>query len=185
MNPNEMQLLKLIPLLQQVLARAGIHRTRTGAGLEITTLQTTALGAVYRKDNLTMSELAKEMLVIQSAATRISDELVKRALVKRVDDKDDRRVTRLRITPKGRSAIENLRSESQYLLSQVLNQMSPADKEDFTRGLQSFMDAVQKVEREYVLQCTKLECAEMREAVQGKNASKSLKEDAASAVIPK
>ena len=163
MNSNEIQLLRLIPLLQQVIAEAGIHRTRTGTDLDITTLQTTALGVVYRKDNLTMSELAKEMLVIQSAATRIADELVKRGVVKRSNDKSDRRVTRLRITPKGRTSIENLRQESQFLLTQILKQMSSQQQEELTRGLQAFLEAVQKVERDTILRCEKDECADMRD----------------------
>lgn len=162
---NEIQLLKLIPLLQQVLAKAGIHRTRTGAGLDITTLQMTALGVIYRNNNLTMSELAREMLIIQSAATRLADELVKRDLVKRANEKNDRRVIRLRITPQGRTAIENLRFESQYLLSLVLKEMSPEEQEAFTFGLQAFLNAVQKAERDAILRCEKPECDEIKEAV--------------------
>ncbi len=162
---NQMQLLRLIPLLQQVLARADIQRTRTGGSLNITTLQTTALGVVYRQNNLTMSELARELLLIQSAATRIADELVKRGLVKRVNDNHDRRVTRLRITLKGKETIESLRQESSFLLSLVMQKMSGEEQNKLIEGLRSFLDAIQSVEREVISKCEDPECEEIKEEV--------------------
>ena len=160
MNDHNMQLLTLMPLFQQVLAKAGIHRTKTGSTLEITTLQATALGIIYKNNKLTMSELAKEMGVIQSAATRIGDELVRRDMVRRVNDDNDRRVTRLRITPKGRESIENLRQESQLLLSLVLKEMTPLRQEELARGLRTFLEAVQTVEQNTNPGCVGDKCAD-------------------------
>ena len=148
MPVNEANLLRLLPLLREVLAKVGLHRTRTGSDLDLTSLQTQALTTVLKKDSLTMGELAKDMFIVQSAATRIVDELVRKGLVKRADDRRDRRVTRLKITTKGREACDRAYRESYFLLAQVLERISPAEQEALIGGLGAFLNGVKAVEQE-------------------------------------
>lgn len=157
---NEVQLMRLLPLLQQVLIKVGIHRTRTGSDLNLTTLQNAVLGAVSRKNNLTMSELSKDMLVMQSAATRIADDLVRKGLLKRANDTNDRRVTRLRLTSTGRDVLDKVRGESHMLLTRVLERMTPDEQEALIAGLEKFIRAVQATERDATLLCAPGEYAQ-------------------------
>jgi DNA-binding MarR family transcriptional regulator len=145
---KETIVLQLYPLIRQVLNRVGTHRTITGAGFNLTSLQTEALSVVEKNNNLTMGEFAQDILIVQSSATRIADELVRRGLLTRSEDHDDRRVNRLQISPGGQLALEKVRSESQYLLKKVLERMSSGEQKALIDGLQAFVNAVTEVEKE-------------------------------------
>ena len=145
---KETTVLKLYPLIRQVLNRVGTHRTIMGAGFSLTSLQTEALSVVEKNNNLTMGEFAQNILIVQSSATRIADELVRRGLLTRSEDNGDRRVNRLQITPGGQLALEKVRNESQYLLKKVLERMSSGEQKALIDGLQAFVNAVTEVERE-------------------------------------
>jgi DNA-binding MarR family transcriptional regulator len=95
-----------------------------------------------------MGEFAQNILIVQSSATRIVDELVRRGLLTRSEDNSDRRVNRLQITPGGQLALEKVRSESQYLLKKVLEKMSSGEQKALINGLEAFVNAVTEVERE-------------------------------------
>jgi DNA-binding MarR family transcriptional regulator len=145
---KETIVLQLYPLIRQVLNRVGTHRTITGAGFNLTSLQTEALSVVEKNNNLTMGEFAQNILIVQSSATRIADELVRRQLLTRSEDYGDRRVNRLQITSGGQLALEKVRSESQYLLKKVLERMSSGEQKALIDGLQAFVNAVNEVEKE-------------------------------------
>jgi DNA-binding MarR family transcriptional regulator len=146
----ETELLRLIPLFQQATAGAGIPRARASRGAGITKVQMAALSTVQRKDNLTMSELAREMPIIQSAATRIVKELVARGLAERSNDPGDWRVVRIKLTPQGQSAFKNSQRESQSGLARVLEAMTPVERVELTHGLRAFLEADRKVEKDAV-----------------------------------
>jgi DNA-binding MarR family transcriptional regulator len=129
---KEETVLQLYPLIRQVLNR----------------VETEALSVVGKNNNLTMGEFAQNILIVQSSATRIVDELVRRGLLTRSEDNSDRRVNRLQITPGGQLALEKVRSESQYLLKKVLEKMSSGEQKALINGLEAFVNAVTEVERE-------------------------------------
>lgn len=148
MGERETHLLRLLPLLQQILIRVGAHRTKTGMDLGLTNLQLGALGAVYRHSNCMMSDLAQDMFVVPPAATRIVDELVGKNLIERIADDKDRRVVRLRITEQGREAVDRVHQEASVLLAQVLEEMGEEEQLALLKGLQGFINAVMEVEEE-------------------------------------
>ncbi|MCO4052654.1 MAG: winged helix-turn-helix transcriptional regulator [Bosea sp.] len=60
------------------------------------------LANVYRFPGLTQQELANRLLVGRSNLSMLLPELERRGLVRRVPDRDDRRVRRLNLSPEGR-----------------------------------------------------------------------------------
>lgn len=146
MSEHELRLLKLFSLLQQVLTRVGAQQTPTGAKLGLTNLQLGVLGAVYSKDNCTMSELAQDRFVVPSAATRMAEELVKKGLLERTSDPGDRRIVRLRITPQGRDALDRVHQEAADVLSTLLGRMTEEEQVALLKGLESFINAVTQLD---------------------------------------
>lgn len=62
-------------------------------------------------DGINQLNISLRMLVSQGNITRILDKLVKAGLIKRVEDKNDRRHKRIFITPKGRKLHEQIKPE--------------------------------------------------------------------------
>jgi DNA-binding MarR family transcriptional regulator len=145
---HEDVILRLLGLLPQILTRVGVHRTPAGAELGLTNLQMGVLGALLHRDGCTMSELAENQMVVRSGATRIVTDLVRAGLVERQADAGDRRVVRLRITPRGREVVATIHREAPQVLDSILARMSEADQEALLRGLESFVCAVQSLDEQ-------------------------------------
>ena len=139
---------KILPLLQQVQVRVGIHRTRTGLELGLTNVQLGILITVLHNEGCTMREVAQEHAIVPSAATRLVDELVTKELIERMPDSRDRRVVRLRVAARGRKIIDTVHEEAFPLLAQVLNKMSDTEQDKLITGLEALMKAVGEVEAE-------------------------------------
>jgi DNA-binding MarR family transcriptional regulator len=166
---SDRNLVRLYPLLQKLLAKISAARTRSAGFLGLTDLQTAALGVVCQAESLTMKEMARQMLILQPAVTRIADELENRRLVKRIADRADRRVTRLRATPEGRRALEEIRKESRSMLAIVTSRMDNRQQSALVSGLEAFIGAVDAAEKEYLRTCQNPVCADLREAVKEKS----------------
>lgn len=59
-------------------------------------------------DGMRMNELSRRMMVTGGNVTGITDQLVTEGLVERVDVEGDRRAWRVRLTPRGRKAFNNM-----------------------------------------------------------------------------
>ena len=59
-------------------------------------------------DGLRMNELSRRMMVTGGNVTGITDQLVAEGLVERIDVEGDRRAWRVRLTPKGRTAFDDM-----------------------------------------------------------------------------
>ena len=67
-----------------------------------------AIGILFRKDSLPMSELAAEMKISKQQLTPIIARLIESSLVVRKTDENDRRIVRIEITELGRSTYKAL-----------------------------------------------------------------------------
>jgi DNA-binding MarR family transcriptional regulator len=161
MVESEERLAKLLLVINQVLTKVGVHRTITGSTMELTNRQVGMLETLLNQNNQTMSELAQSMFIEQSAATRIVDGLVRKSLLERVSDSNDRRVTRIKLTEKGRQVYNSVCSESSLLLSIVLEKMEHDDQESLIRGLEVFIRAVHETEQQYLPCCEDDSCKEI------------------------
>lgn len=98
--PLSASILVHICLLNSVLERAG-DRTTSQHGLTMT--QWFALGCVGHADDqgVSHSELGQRLMLSKAPITGVVDRLEKGGFVVRVADQHDRRVSRVKITPKG------------------------------------------------------------------------------------
>lgn len=81
------------------------------------------LRILFQKKALTVNQVAQEMSITSSRVTRIVDGLVAKKLVRRLSDKNDRRVFNLSLTPKGEKLANELTQEHIKIHEQIIRQI--------------------------------------------------------------
>ena len=87
------------------------------------------LQVLHRERRQRMSELADEVGVAQSTATRLVEPLVREGLVERSPASDDRRAVEVELTPDGRRLADRLQSGSRRCCEGMLERI-PEEKRD-------------------------------------------------------
>ena len=88
-----------------------------------------------------MGELAADLHLSVSATTRVVDPLVSKGLARRSPGRDDRRVTRVELTARGRRIWGRLEDELLELDAEVLRAISPSEREALIRSLRRLSEA--------------------------------------------
>ena len=103
-------------LLREIAATVRQRGRRALAGLGITPPQFDALVQLKRCGELTMGDLCARLHLASSTVTDLIDRMERGGLAQRFRDEADRRVIRLRPTPRGLAVIEEvLRTRAAYL----------------------------------------------------------------------
>lgn len=80
-------------------------------------------------DGLRMTALSHYLMVTGGNVTGLADQLVHEGLVERLDDASDRRCTRVRLTPKGRTEFAAMAADHERWLIDLFKGVPPAAKE--------------------------------------------------------
>jgi DNA-binding MarR family transcriptional regulator len=91
---------------------------------ELTGPQLTVIKLLSGIGELSLTELSESMQTRNSTVTGIIDRMESAELVKRVRSEEDRRVVKIRLTPKGRSLAKSVRIEPMALFRQALETLS-------------------------------------------------------------
>ncbi len=111
-------------------------RSLAAAGLELTAKQATLLILLHSNQRaLAVHQLSAELMVNQSATTRLVDRLEKRGLVVRRRDGEDRRVVAVSLTRSGSDAAISARRVVESLKADLVKEIPPHDLETFWRVL--------------------------------------------------
>lgn len=102
-------------------------------GQEVTDAQCAVLDFIYKNQSCTMGQLSKGLEVSLSTLTGIVERLVRDGYVVRERDEKDRRVVRVRLTPRGREVAEELKTIYADILRRIYHALSPQDRESFIR----------------------------------------------------
>jgi DNA-binding MarR family transcriptional regulator len=86
-------------------------------------------------------DLAEELGVGSSTATRMVDRLVRRTLVQRTTDPQDRRATSVAVTDAGRAVVEAVTARRRAEFSQILRKMQPDRTRRLVDGLEAMREA--------------------------------------------
>jgi len=87
------------------------------------------------EDGLTMSELSGQLLVSNGNVTAIVSRLVADGLIARAQDKNDRRVLRVRLTAKGRRDFRAMAGEHERWIEQLLAGLADDEINQLLAGL--------------------------------------------------
>ncbi len=91
--------------------------------------QASALGTVNRHGSPTLGELAALEQVQPPTMTRIVAGLSEEGMVTRIADATDRRSARVRITPSGERALEQIRTRKNAFLLRRLGELGPEEQQ--------------------------------------------------------
>ncbi len=127
---------ELFPRIRRYLDSQEAHEL---VGLDCTAPQMGALVALNREAPHTMGELAWELALTESAATRLVDRLVRTNLVRRERDPEDRRVVRVRLSSYGRQLVAVVLQRRQEQFQRVGHQLEPDERRQLVLGLEALV----------------------------------------------
>jgi len=110
--------------------------------LDLTMAQLKALVTIERDAGASVCEVGRELTIGESAASLLVDQLVRRALVERVTDPDDRRRVRLTVSPHGRELLGELHQGSRQTVGDWLDRLEAGQLEALAQGLHALAETV-------------------------------------------
>lgn len=102
---------------------------------EVTLPQFRALVLLDQHGTLTVAQLADELGVVPSTASRMCDRLVGKKLVRRSVDRANRRQVSLRLQPAGRALIEESTRRRKQEIARLLRHIPRADQDRLAESL--------------------------------------------------
>lgn len=98
--------------------------------------QLTILEYLNIKGTCIMSDIAKLISVTMSGATGLTDRMIKNKYLTRMRDRKDRRIVKVRITPKGRKVARFIMRHRVNMIENMFVKLSNADRKSYLEILQ-------------------------------------------------
>lgn len=131
---------ELVEAIFQTTRSIKICMGKSSTTSRISPLQLYTLRFIKKKQEVSMSQIARYLTIELPSATSLINKLVAEKLVKRYEGKDDRRTVKLRLTLGGRLALENALTDSKKRLRQSLSPLTEADKNNLLSILKSIQN---------------------------------------------
>ncbi|MBI5145459.1 MAG: MarR family transcriptional regulator [Candidatus Omnitrophica bacterium] len=93
-----------------------------------------------------MTDMAHFMKVSTAAMTGIVDRLVRLGYATREYDAEDRRIIKIRLTPKGIDLVKKINQQRRQVIIKIFGKISEQDREDYLRILTQIRDILAKEE---------------------------------------
>lgn len=94
---------------------------------------------------ISLSEIAKRLLISKAYTTALTNKLVKDGLIKRQYDKGDRRVIKIVLTQKGRTAFKERLEDNILNYKRRLSNLEEKDLELLSRSLENIKRVLSKI----------------------------------------
>ena len=131
------EVLDVVPMVH----RAIRGELRKYGAKEMSIPQFRTLALVYRKERVSLSEVAEHIGLTLPTMSTLVDGLVDRGLISRREDPEDRRRMTLALTEQGRSGFESAREATAAYLEQRLRQLSPSNRATITGSMHILREA--------------------------------------------
>ena len=115
---------------------------------KVTFPQMVIIGILHAKKECKMSDVSKILKVTKSAVTGLTDRLIKAGLLKRARSKRDRRVVKIRLTPKGASTARRLNNFTLKVIGGLFSNISQKERAQYLmilRKLQKNIEAKKRI----------------------------------------
>ncbi|MFD3679678.1 MarR family winged helix-turn-helix transcriptional regulator [Streptomyces sp. NPDC058613] len=129
---------ELIELLEIVWERG----RDTVSAPPVSSAQARVLFVIEKNEEINPSALGRLLGAAPPSVTRLCDRLQAIGFLERNPSPADRRELQLRLTPRGRAYLGDLRSRRQEALAEAMAAMPAASREALAVGLSDFLDAV-------------------------------------------
>jgi len=126
------KLSKLMPEIARGTLRREAVELSSG---HITLPQFFILNMLEREDALRMTDIARILGVTTAAATGIVDRLVKSSYAVRVYDTRDRRIIKIRLSPKGRELVLRINKQKKHNIIEIFGRIPSEDRDSFLKIL--------------------------------------------------
>jgi DNA-binding MarR family transcriptional regulator len=133
-------------LFGRTLALVDPNRLEAWVGLGLTMTQLGVLFLLRQETGAPAGLLAERLRVTPSTLTRIVDRLVRLNLVRRQEDRDDRRLVRHYLTPEGSQTLEEMARTGRTYLTEILRHLPREKLQRLLEALQDFSQAAEAVE---------------------------------------
>ena len=122
---------------------AGLQQLRVPVWLklDLTMAQFKALVTIERDAGASVCEVGRELSIGESAASLLTDQLVRRGDVERVTDPHDRRRVRLTVTPHGQALLDELRQGGRQIVGHWLDELDGDELDALALGLHALARA--------------------------------------------
>jgi MarR family transcriptional regulator, organic hydroperoxide resistance regulator len=131
----------LLPLLQKKIYRPCRQEQKS----IISPMQIRSMVLLREKGSITMTELAKEMLIAKPQLTPIIDKLIDSDLVERKNEKDDRRIIKISLTSSGHELLEVHKNEMLELLKKKIDFFDIKDLASLDEALDRVINIINKL----------------------------------------
>ncbi len=138
----------IIEDLRQVYATLQLVNLPTWLKLGLTMAQFKALVAIEREGAVTVSGLGADLSIGESAASLLTEQLVRREYAERRTDPDDRRRVLVSVTPLGEELVAELRHGRRQTLHEWLADLEPGDATALGQGLRALAEVAAAREAE-------------------------------------
>ncbi len=108
------------------LIREEIHKSNCLA--DFTHTEVEVLKFLHGKKSTTMKAIADYLYIKPSSATPVIENLVARGSLKRIENKEDRRVVYIELTPKGKKTLENKYKTIRKTVDKIFGKLNAKDK---------------------------------------------------------
>lgn len=145
----------------------------------LTPVQAHALGEIQLQP-LTINQLAQQLNVDKSNASRTVTGLVKLGLVESIENPKDKRSQLVALTEQGQQALSQLDQQQNSFFEQLLTQLDDSEQEQLKLGLETYLKGLTKVcqAEEYVLRpLTKADNSQVADVIRKVSAEYGLTAD--------
>ncbi|MGN6475036.1 MAG: MarR family winged helix-turn-helix transcriptional regulator [Mycobacteriales bacterium] len=127
----------------------GLSRALVGIALrsvaeesdDLTLPQFRALATLHDRGSLRVADLAAQLGVNSSTATRMAGRLRRKGLVTRAADPTDGRATRLEITSAGEAVVSAVTARRQAVISRIARRIPAEQRDAMIEAMRAFADA--------------------------------------------
>ncbi len=133
------KLSKLMPDIARCTIRREAGELSNG---NITMPQFLILNIIFEESELRMTDIAHVLGVTTPASTGIVGRLVKSGYAQRVYDANDRRIIKIRLTPKGKELVQRINKQKKQSIIEVFGKIPSEDRESFLKILNRIHEIV-------------------------------------------
>lgn len=155
----------VLDLFTEILHNVVIVQPLREAGADITPSLAQALHFVLQHDVCSVRDMAHGLSMTYSAASQLTERLVKKALVTRCENERDRRLSEIRLTAEGRELVERIKSYRVAGMSRVLGRMDECSRRSLVENLERFISAAIVNEKSALETCSHCGSDHMAECV--------------------
>jgi len=132
---------KILPIIIKEFSRRQVNELYKG---KITLPQFLVLDFLNSNGGLKMKDLAHFMGVTTAAMTGIVDRLVRDRFVLREFDPKDRRIIKIKLTPKGSSLVRKINEQRSQMVIKIFGKISEKDRREYLRILMHIKEILAK-----------------------------------------